>query len=439
MIQEVLSAPSFERLVACFGLRDRAFILESAAHGAGLGQWSFLGAEPIDSIRVESNNVVGFEAVRAQMRHYQIPKNESQIPFVGGAVGMISYEFGRVLESIDAVSTDDRGLPNLYFGIYDGIAAYHHPSQRLYLIAHDFVQSAQSKIGQMQDWIQSAPAKLPAPGQLGAWEWNMSSSDFERKVEEVRAWIARGDVYQINLSRRARASYSGPALPLFSAIRRGNPAPYAAFLDAGDFQLISSSPEQFLQKSGQQLVTRPIKGTRPRGRDAAEDRLFAQQLAESSKERAELLMIVDLERNDLGRVAEFGSVQVKNLYQLEYYAQVMHQTAEVKARLAADKDLYDCLAAMFPGGSITGAPKVRAMEIIESLEPTARGAYCGCIGYIGFNQDAEFNIAIRTLQLKSGLLDYQVGAGIVWDSDPHSEYLETEDKGRAIRETMDSL
>ena len=352
---------------------------------------------------------------------------------------MISYEYGRKLESIEARSVDDRGLPDLYFGIYDGIAAYHHPSQRLYLIAHHLDQSAHIKIERMQAWIQSAPSKAAAVGQLGAWEWNMSASDFERKVEEIRAWIAGGDVYQINLSRRAQASYNGRALPLFSAIRRGNPAPYAAFLDAGDFQLISSSPEQFLQKSGQQLVTRPIKGTRPRGRNAAEDRLFARQLAESCKERAELLMIVDLERNDLGRVAEFGSVRVENLYQLEYFAQVIHQTAEVKARLAAGKDLYDCLAAMFPGGSITGAPKVRAMEIIESLEPTARGAYCGCIGYIGFNQDAEFNIAIRTLQLKSGLLDYQVGAGIVWDSNPHAEYLETEAKGRAIRETLDAL
>lgn len=439
MIQEVLSPPSFESLVDCFGRQERPFILESAAHGVGLGQWSFLGAEPIDSVCVESNSAAGFEAVRTHMRRYQITETTSQIPFIGGAVGMISYEFGRVLESIDARSVDDRGLPHLYFGIYDGIAAYHHPSQRLYLIAHDFVQSARTQIQKMQAWIQSKPTESAVAGQLGSWKWNMSVSDFERKVEEVRRWIARGDVYQINLSRRAQASYTGSALTLFSAIRSGNPAPYAAFLDAGDFQLISSSPEQFLQKSGQQLVTRPIKGTRPRGRDAAEDHFFAQQLAESSKERAELLMIVDLERNDLGRVAKFGSVHVENLYQLEYYAQVMHQTAEVKAQLAADKDLYDCLEAMFPGGSITGAPKVRAMEIIESLEPTARGAYCGCIGYIGFNQDAEFNIAIRTLQLKSGLLDYQVGAGIVWDSDPHAEYLETEAKGRAIRETLDAL
>jgi para-aminobenzoate synthetase component 1 len=439
MIQEVLSPPSFETLVDSFGQQEQAFILESAAQGAGLGQWSFLGAEPIDSVRVESSSAAGLEAVRAHMRRYQITETTSLIPFVGGAVGMISYEFGPVLESIDVRSVDDRGLPHLYFGIYDGIAAYHHSSQRLYLIAHDFVQSARTKIEKMQAWIQSTPKKSAVSGQLGSWKWNMSASDYERKVEEVRAWIARGDVYQINLSRRAQASYTGSALTLFSAIRCGNPAPYAAFLDAGDFQLISSSPEQFLQKSGQQLVTRPIKGTRPRGRDAAEDHYFAQQLAESSKERAELLMIVDLERNDLGRVAEFGSVHVENLYQLEYYAQVMHQTAEVKAHLAADKDLYDCLEAMFPGGSITGAPKVRAMEIIESLEPTARGAYCGCIGYIGFNQDAEFNIAIRTLQLKSGLLDYQVGAGIVWDSDPHAEYLETEAKGRAIRETLDTL
>jgi para-aminobenzoate synthetase component 1 len=271
------------------------------------------------------------------------------------------------------------------------------------------------------------------------WKWNLSRADFCTAVQRVRGYIASGDVYQVNLSQRARCTYDGNSVALYQALRLGNPAPYGAYLDLGDWQLISTSPEQFLHKTGRQLETRPIKGTRPRGIDDEADRQNEAALRVSQKDRAELLMIVDLERNDLGRVAEFGSVQVEGLYQLEHYARVIHQTARVKATLAKHKDVYDALAALFPGGSITGAPKIRAMQIIEELEPTRRGAYCGSIGYIGFDGDAEFNIAIRSLHLKDGQLDYQVGGGIVWDSDPEDEYQETLDKARAIRETIDQL
>ena len=277
------------------------------------------------------------------------------------------------------------------------------------------------------------------PARRSEWKWNLSRADFCTAVRRVRDYIASGDVYQVNLSQRARCTYEGDSLALYQALRLGNPAPYGAYLDLGDWQLISTSPEQFLHKSGRQLETRPIKGTRPRGIDAEANRQNEAALRVSQKDRAELLMIVDLERNDLGRVAEFGSVQVEGLYQLEHYAKVIHQTARVKATLAEHKDIYDALAAIFPGGSITGAPKIRAMQIIEEIEPTRRGAYCGSIGYIGFDGDAEFNIAIRSLHLKDGQLDYQVGGGIVWDSDPEDEYQETLDKARAIRETIDQL
>ncbi|MEN8843535.1 MAG: aminodeoxychorismate synthase component I, partial [Lentimonas sp.] len=263
--------------------------------------------------------------------------------------------------------------------------------------------------------------------------------DFEAKVSRVREYIASGDIYQVNLSRRARCPFDGNALALFQALRHGNPSPYGAFIDTGDLQIISTSPEQFLRKRGRSVETRPIKGTRPRGEDAAEDARNAEALRSSEKERAELLMIVDLARNDLGRVAEFGSVRVEGLYHLEHYKRVMHQTAQVKAQLAQPHDVFDCVRALFPGGSISGAPKVRALEIIEDLEPTRRGVYCGSVGYIGFDGDAELNIAIRSLHIKDGHLDYQVGGGIVWDSDSASEYQETLDKGRAIRETLDSL
>jgi para-aminobenzoate synthetase component 1 len=310
----------------------------------------------------------------------------------------------------------------------------------LYLIALGLRAEAAAVIAELRDWVETpVVGSRVAANAFGPWEWNMTQAEYEAKVSEVRGYIASGDVYQINLSQRARCSYAGAALPVFQALRRGNPAPYAAYLDTGELQVISTSPEQFLRKRGRDIETRPIKGTRPRGKDAEEDARNAAALRGSEKDRAELLMIVDLERNDLGRVAEFGSVRVEGLYHLEYYARVMHQTAQVKARLAAGQDVYDCIRALFPGGSITGAPKVRAMELIESLEPTCRGVYCGSMGYIGFNGDAEFNIAIRSLHLQGGYLDYQVGSGIVWDSEATSEFLETQDKGRAIRETIDAL
>lgn len=439
LIEQVQNPPPLADLVERFAARRLPFILDSSLSNDGLGDWSFFGAEPFEVFRSDVDGG-GLERLRARMARFEAVDNTSEIPFVGGAVGFIAYEYGRQLEEIEQSSVDDRGVPDLHFGLYDGVAALNHRSGDLYLVALGLRAEATAVIEELRGWVQTAVASPQvAADAVGAWEWNMSQCEFEAKVAAVRDYIASGDVYQVNLSQRARCRYTGPALPIFQALRRGNPAPYSAYLDTGDFQVISSSPEQFLRKRGREVETRPIKGTRPRGADVAEDARNAEALRGSEKDRAELLMIVDLERNDLGRVAEFGSVQVQGLYHLEYYARVMHQTAQVKARLAEGKDVFDSIHALFPGGSITGAPKVRAMEIIEQLEPTCRGVYCGSIGYIGFDGNAELNIAIRSLHLQDGYLDYQVGGGIVWDSQPASEYAETQDKGWAIRETIDAL
>lgn len=456
-VVEIKNPPSVELLIECFGHRRLPFVLDSAQANDGLGEWSFFGADPVAVV------TSSLEELRAAMRPYTVEAHP-EIPFTGGAVGYLSYDYGRRLERIPARALDDRSIPDLHFGLYDGVVALDHRSNRLYLIGHGFHTSADSVIERLNSIVETsrvAPAvscgrignrlekgnppasdpdrNLHPAARRGRWNWNMSRDAFCAAVQSVRSYIASGDVYQVNLSQRARCAYEGDGLALYQALRRGNPAPYGAYLDFGDWQLISTSPEQFLQKKGDSLETRPIKGTRPRGRTPAEDCAMVAELEVSEKDRAELLMIVDLERNDLGRVAEFGSVHVENLYQIEYYARVIHQTARVKATLREDKDIYDALAALFPGGSITGAPKIRAMEIVEELEPTRRGAYCGSIGYIGFDADAEFNIAIRSLHLKDGQLDYQVGGGIVWDSEPAAEYQETQDKARAIRETIDQL
>lgn len=471
-VVEIENPPRVEGLIERFGRRSLPFVLDSAQANDGLGEWSFFGADPFAVV------TGGLNELREAMQPFATEVHP-EIPFTGGAVGYLSYDYGRRLEKIPARALDDRGIPDLHFGLYDGVAALDHRSGRLYLVGHGFQTDADSVVERLRSIIGASlavpgeadertgettaasqaglsnrgiendtlagtpvegPARAqPAAARRGEWNWNMSRADFCGAVQSVREYIGSGDVYQVNLSQRARCAYAGDGLTLYQALRRGNPAPYGAYLDFGDWQLISTSPEQFLKKKGDHLETRPIKGTRPRGRTPEEDRALVAELQASEKDRAELLMIVDLERNDLGRVAAFGSVHVEGLYQVEHYARVIHQTARVKALLRADKDVYHALEALFPGGSITGAPKIRAMEIIEELEPTWRGAYCGSIGYIGFDGDAEFNIAIRSLHLKDGQLDYQVGGGIVWDSEPEAEYQETLDKALAIRETIDQL
>jgi len=432
-VVEISAPPPLDCLVRRFAARRLPFILESSQSNDGLGEWSFFGAEPFDTI--EGRHL---SDLREAMEPFSA-SDASGLPFIGGAVGYLAYDYGRRIERMPEVAVDDRGIPDMYFGIYDGVAAYHHKSGKLYLAAHGFKEPVDAILERLREWVATPEEKTAVPISLGKWEWNLSEDAFARAVERIKEYIARGDVYQVNLSRRARCAFSGGGLEIYAALREGNPAPYSAYLSTGEFEFISTSPEQFLRKKGRELVTRPIKGTRPRSGDPQKDLLSEEALRASVKDRAELLMIVDLERNDLGRVAEFGSIAVEGLYRLEHYKSVIHQTAQVKARLAEGNDVYVALEALFPGGSITGAPKVRAMEIIEELEPTRRGAYCGSVGYIGFNQDAEFNIAIRSLHLKDGQLDYQVGGGIVWDSEARSEYQETVDKGRAICETLEKI
>ncbi|MEM1222824.1 MAG: aminodeoxychorismate synthase component I [Verrucomicrobiota bacterium] len=431
-IEEILDPPSVAQLIDRFGRQPMPFILDSAQSNDGLGNWSFFGCKPF--------HVLGGNASLDDLRGAMAPyatENKSSIPFMGGAVGFLSYDYGRRIEHVPTIAKDDRAIPDMYFGLYDGIAAFNHQSGRLYLIALGIRSDPDDVIDELREIIFTDREVPDSKFKLGNWSWNLSEEAFSAAVQSIRSYIASGDVYQVNLSRRARCQFEGCPVALYHILRAGNPAPYGAYLDMGDLQLISTSPEQFLRKRGSSIETRPIKGTRPRGKDSAEDAALARALKLSEKDRAELLMIVDLERNDLGRVASYGSVRVSNLYHLEHYAKVMHQTAQVRGELAAGKDVFDCIHALFPGGSITGAPKIRAMEIIEELEPTRRGAYCGSIGYIGFDGDAEFNIAIRSMHIKDGYLDYQVGSGIVWDSGPEAEYAETLDKARAIHETIE--
>ena len=431
-IVEIQNPPPVEALIERFGRRPLCFILDSAQSNDGLGQWSFFGSDPYERVSGDLGDLR-----RAMCEHTSLA--HPVIPFTGGAVGYLSYDYGRRLEKIPELCSDDRSIPDIQFNLYDGVAALNHDSGVLYLIGHDFQVDADLVLERLRSIVEDPCDVSCTHARRSEWVWNLSKQEFFTAVERVRDYIASGDVYQVNLSRRARCSFEGDSIELYRALRCGNPAPYGAYLGLDDWQIISTSPEQFLRKRGSSLETRPIKGTCPRGADKEADHQQEAALRDSEKDRAELLMIVDLERNDLGRVAEFGSVRVEGLYKLEHYARVIHQTARIHATLRSDKDIYDTLVSLFPGGSITGAPKIRAMEIIEELEPSRRGVYCGSIGYIGFDGDAEFNIAIRSLHLKGGFLDYQVGGGIVWDSLPEAEYQETIDKACAMRESIDQL
>ena len=435
-IKPYSNALSSRDLVDLFCVRSYGFALDSTQLVDNLGGWSFYGSDPFEVLTGGDD----LFKLRKLMSSYS---NDAfcEIPFLGGAVGFISYDYGRCIETIPSVAKNDLAIPNYCFGLYDGIVAKNTGSGEVFLIASEVKESAEETFVRLESIIQSGRQQTQVDGHFSFsdWRWDISEAGFCASVEQIKSQIALGDVYQVNLSRRRDVLFDGALVDLYQALRKGNPAPYSGFFNGDGVQLISTSPEQFLKKSKDNLVTRPIKGTRPRGKTEAEDRLLAKDLEFSEKDRAELLMIIDLERNDLGRIAEFGSVSANTDYNIEYYKSVMHATAEVKAKLSPENDVFDAIHSMFPGGSITGAPKIKAMEIIDQLERHRRGLYCGSFGYIGFNQDAEFNISIRTLQYVKDRLYYNVGSGIVWDSDPKAEYMETTAKGSAIETTLKSL
>ena len=312
---------------------------------------------------------------------------------------------------------------------YDGSFTFGHYPQML-IYQHE--QQQWQEIGNLSALLSEPGSAQPC--QLGDFHAVMSSQQFIAAVERIRDWIAAGDIYQVNLTQQFMASCDdqGSLAGLYSFLRDRSPAPMAAWLKMAGREILSSSPETFLRISGRQVETRPIKGTRPRFAHADEDRRSAYELQTSPKEISELVMITDLLRNDLGQVCDFGSVRVDEMLQLETFEQVFHLVSTVRGEIRRELDAIDALAACFPGGSITGAPKKRACEIIAELEPVPRGLYCGAIGYLGYNRESQFNIAIRTLVRENGQLHYHVGAGIVADSQPAMEYEETLHKARGI-------
>ncbi len=438
------------------------FLLHSALAG-GRARWSFFGADPFEVHRGGdyAAAVARWRALAARAAHGAGGASallaggagqggDDGTPFSGGAVGYWAYDFGRRLERLPSRAADDLGLPDFLLGFYDVVGALDHASGecRLYSsglphVGADRIARARRRLDSFAALVEGAPPAAGAAQDAAApleTRSTFRADDYLRAVERVKDHIRRGDIFQANLSQRWTLPLAGDALrlalPLFEALARLSPAPFAAFVGAEDHAIVSASPERFLELSGGRVETRPIKGTRPRGAEAAEDARLAAELLASSKDRAENVMIVDVLRNDLGRVCETGSVETTGLCELETFPQVHHLTSTVTGRLRGGLDGFDLLAACFPGGSITGAPKIRAMEILDALEPVRRHIYTGAVGWLDWRGDADWNIAIRTALVMPRAVHFAAGGGITADSDPGAEYEETLHKAEGMRAAL---
>ena len=437
------------QLYTIFKDHPYSFFLDSGMDHEKLGKYSFIGFDPLlvfkskdDKIDItegeKTNTFYGnpLDKLKEIFSQYQMDY-QTEFPFVGGFVGYLSYDLCHHIERLPRSAVDDVQIPDCYFGIYDGIIIVDHREDTVYIAALGIKSPAAHRVNSIKEMIVAAEQKgisvqIKMNPKEVDFKANMSKEVYLDAIQKVREYIRAGDIYQANFTQRFECTLEDTPYDLYAKLRTINPAPFASLLDFGEGMIASSSPERFIQIKNRIIETRPIKGTRPRGKTPEEDLQNRQDLLTSEKDQAELLMIVDLERNDLGRISKTGTVKVTELFHLEEYATVYHLVSTVIGEMKEEYDVVDCIKATFPGGSITGAPKIRAMEIIDELEPTQRNIYTGSIGYIGFNGDTDLNIVIRTIVCKNDKAYFQVGGGIVWDSDPEMEYEETLHKARAL-------
>jgi para-aminobenzoate synthetase component 1 len=427
------------------------FLDSGAPHGAGAAnrRYDILAADPWATLVQKNGRITvrtregthihredPFEVLRGYLRPE--PPRQFHLPFTGGAIGCFAYDLGRSLENLPSLAEDSDHLPEMAVGIYDWAVVVDHAVRRAWLVG----QGRDPETG--RQWSELVRRfTRPVPRAYGGGLTlrseivsNLDAEAYGEAFERVKAYIRAGDCYQVNLAQRFSAQTRGHPWSGYRALRAANPAPFGAYLNIPGAQILSNSPERFLHVSQGKVETCPIKGTRPRSDDPGRDRALAQELLNSPKDRAENVMIVDLLRNDLGRVCSPGSVRVPKLFALESFPTVHHLVSTVTGTLAPGRDALDLLRASFPGGSITGAPKVRAMEVIEEVEPHRRGVYCGSIGYVGYDGRCDTNIAIRTLVHMEGLVRFWAGGGLVMDSQRSEEYSETFDKAAAMLELL---
>jgi len=422
---------------------ERAFLLESVEGGEKVGRYSFIGVDPVDSYE---GNYEGFRRFfpKIDTPHPELP------PFSGGAVGVFSYDMVRELENLPNLIPDDPLMPAVQIDLFTTVLAFDHVKHQIIIMSHEGrekLAEIEDRLGvvsdeethilrryrssrgdsaeiQMQEGLESLPALAP--------RCNFTPDAFHAVVERAKDYIRAGDIFQVVLSQGFEVDYLADPFSVYRALRYINPSPYMFFLKRGDDCIAGASPEMLVRVQGRELDYRPIAGTRRRGRSLQEERELEKELQDDEKEKAEHLMLVDLGRNDLGRVSEYGDVRVEKFMFLEKYSHVMHLVSALKGRLRPELDRFDALAACFPAGTVTGAPKIRAMEIIEELEPSRRGVYAGSIGYVDYSGNLDTCITIRTIHMKQGKAHFQAGAGIVADSIPEQEDLECRNKARVL-------
>jgi len=421
-----------------------SFFLDSGCDPTRLGRYSMFGSNPNVIFR-SKGELIMLETAGSIEKIEGNPLDELEkllkrkkisydgpLPFVGGALGYFSYDLAWLTEGVGLESLDDVGVWDMEFGFYDTVFVADNLEGKKYVVS-----SSKEKIEEFRRRLSEADYRdHDQPPQNMQLISNLTRDEYHDAVERIREYIRAGDTYQVNLSQRFSVEYTWDTWEIYKRLREINQAPFSAYLSFGETQILSSSPERFLKIRDGVVETRPIKGTRPRGKTKEEDAALARELASSEKDRAEHIMIVDLERNDLGKVCEYGSVHVPEMQVIESYATVHHMVSTVRGKLRKNTSPIDCIRATFPCGSITGAPKVRAIEIIDELEPTRRGVYCGSIGYLGYNNVADLNIVIRTMIVKDGRLHINVGGGVVYDSTPEEEYQETLDKGEGLFKSL---
>lgn len=442
-----------------FATKPDAVILDSSLKSIDTGRYTIAAFEPFmmfeskgSTVKINKKTVISgnpLEILRKYINDYKIEDGHGIVPFCGGCIGYFSYDIVKFIEELPPRAIDDLNVSDIVFGFYNKAVIIDHmercifavgascgvdgPKEKAARVNLDRVKIILEQVVQAGYKAQLEKVKVRLPSGIKS---NFSREDYVKTVERAKEYIRNGDIFQVNLSQRFEADIHNEPDEIYFDLRRKSPTPFSAYLNFEDIQIISTSPERFIKLEGDRVETRPIKGTRPRGKNKEEDRDFKRELMESTKDKAELTMIVDLERNDLGRVCKIGSIVVEMDREIEEYANVFHTVSTVTGKLKDGMDIIDCIYAAFPGGSITGAPKIRAMEIIEELEPYKRNIYTGSIGFIGFNGTADLNIAIRTVLIKDKKAYFGVGGGIVWDSDPAKEYEETLHKGEKMLEVL---
>jgi anthranilate synthase component I len=441
---------------------DYAFLLESVEGGEHVGRYSFLGKDPFLILRAKEGTTTIdrggvttgsdqplVDTLRRLMADFRSPFVPELPRFTGGAVGYLGYGAASWFEPVlGDLGTSTDGADEAGFMLFDTVLAFDHVQHRILIIANaritpdedleSLYQFACAKIQFLERELErNLSHKRREPAAALEFTSNHTKEQFEQHVRTAKEHISAGDIYQVVLSQRFEAEVAADPFTVYRALRHVNPSPYMYFIRMGGVSVVGSSPEMLVRVEGSRVETHPIAGTRPRGRNDEEDMRLAEELKRNEKERAEHVMLVDLGRNDVGRVSEYGSVRVPQFMGLERFSHVMHLTSIVEGKLADDRDRLDALVSCFPAGTVSGAPKVRAMQIIKELEPSGRGLYAGAVGYLDFAGNLDFCIAIRTVIMSEGKAFVQAGAGIVMDSNPAAEYEETRDKAKAVLQALE--